>query len=169
MPNSSSPSQTLLKLTDRKIATLQRVRLISRLLDSAITIPGTKYRFGLDPVIGLIPGIGDVLGTTIGAYIVLEAVSLGLPAATLGRMAINVLLDGLVGTVPILGDWFDFGWKANSKNVALIEAHVNNPHSSRTANRWFLVCLFIGFLLCVIGLISLGVVLAQLLSQAVRI
>ncbi len=169
MPNSSSPVRPLAKLTDTKTATLQRVRLISRLLDSAITIPGTKYRFGLDPVLGLIPGIGDVLGTTIGAYIVLEAVRLGLPSATLGRMAVNVLLDGLVGTIPFLGDWFDFGWKASSKNVALIEAHLNNPHSSQKANRWFLLCLFVGFLLCVIGLISLGVLLAQFLSQAVRV
>jgi hypothetical protein len=100
------------------------VWVLSQLLDNAIAIPGTRYRIGLDPIIGLIPGIGDLLGAVLSGYIILEAARAEVPAFTLARMLVNVGVDTLVGAVPALGDVFDAAWKSNTKNVALLERHL---------------------------------------------
>ncbi|NJN30662.1 MAG: DUF4112 domain-containing protein [Synechococcales cyanobacterium RM1_1_8] len=128
---------------------LQQLQRLSHLLDNAIAIPGTSYRFGLDPFLGLVPGAGDVAGTALSAYIVIQAARWKLPTATLLRMLGNVCLDWLVGTLPMLGDLFDLGWKANARNVALLENHLNAPQTSQAADRWvvFLVIGALGLLL----------------------
>jgi hypothetical protein len=102
----------------------RRVRVLSKLLDNSIPIPGTGYKIGLDPIIGLIPGIGDLLGAVLSGYIILEAARAEVPAFTLARMLVNVGVDTLVGAVPALGDVFDAAWKSNTKNVALLERHL---------------------------------------------
>ena len=99
---------------------LQRLRALSRLLDSAFPLPG-GYRIGLDGIIGLIPGFGDIAGSIASSYIIVESARLGASTATLLRMAMNVLVESLVGLVPFLGDLFDIVWKANEKNMALME------------------------------------------------
>lgn len=88
-------------------ASLKRLRQISHVLDKAIPVPGTKVRIGLDPILGLLPGGGDVLTGLMSVYIVFEGARMGVPAATLGRMGTNIVLDVLTGTVPVLGDLFD--------------------------------------------------------------
>ncbi len=88
---------------------LKTVRVLARLLDDAIPIPGTSIRIGLDPIIGLVPGLGDIAGGIASAYIVLAAARLGAPKAMLLRMAANVAIDTVVGGVPVLGDLFDAG------------------------------------------------------------
>lgn len=103
---------------------LRRARAVARLLDSSIPIPGTGRRIGIDPILGLIPFVGDFGGAILSGYIVLAAAQAGAPTLTLVRMIGNVGLDSLVGAVPLLGDLFDAAWKANSKNVALLERHV---------------------------------------------
>jgi hypothetical protein len=103
---------------------LRRARAVARLLDSSIPIPGTGRRIGIDPILGLIPFVGDFGGAILSGYIVLAAAQAGAPTVTLIRMIGNVGLDSLVGAVPLLGDLFDAAWKANSKNVALLERHV---------------------------------------------
>lgn len=113
---------------------LARVRMLARALDSAAGIPGTKLRVGLDPLLGLIPGAGDLVGAALSGYIVLTGVQLGAPRAVVMRMIANVAIDTLVGTVPVLGDLFDAGWKSNVRNVALIERHVAEPGASRTSS-----------------------------------
>lgn len=128
---------------------LTQLQRLSHLLDNAIAIPGTNYRIGLDPFLGLVPGAGDVAGTALSAYIVIQAARWKLPAATLLRMLGNVCMDWLVGTIPLLGDLFDVGWKSNARNVSLLEDHLASPQQSQAADRWvvFLVFAVLGLLL----------------------
>jgi len=163
---SQSVSQ-LSSLTTHPKLSLQRLRKLSRLLDTAIGIPGTKFRIGLDPIFGLIPGVGDLVGTALSAYIVIEAARLGLPKAILGRMVFNVFLEGVVGAVPVFGDLFDAAWKANVRNVALLEAHLNAPQENKQANRWFIFLLLAGLLIFAVGLATLSVLIIRLLLSAV--
>jgi hypothetical protein len=104
-------------------------------LDSAIVVPGTRFRVGLDALIGLVPGIGDLIGTAISAYIVAAAARRGLPSSVLLRMALNVGLEALVGVVPIVGDLFDAAWKANQRNVALLRQYAAVPHRTHGQSR----------------------------------
>lgn len=95
------------------------------LMDGAIPVPGTKFRFGLDSIIGLIPGVGDVIGFVIGAGILYESVRIGVPRAMVGKMLGNAALDALGGLVPGLGDLFDFAFKSNRRNVKLLTEHLD--------------------------------------------
>ncbi|WP_238993950.1 DUF4112 domain-containing protein [Halobellus captivus] len=106
---------------------LVRLRRLSRLLDSAVEIPGTNVRIGLDPILGLLPGVGDVTATAASAYVVAEAAALGAPRATLARMCLNLLVDALIGSVPLVGDAFDAVWRANDRNVRLLESRLSEP------------------------------------------
>ena len=146
---------------------MQRLRKLSRLLDNAFGIPGTSYRIGLDPILGLVPGAGDFMGTALSTYIVIEAARLGLPRATLGRMVFNILCESVVGTIPVVGDLFDFAWKANVKNIALLEAHLDVPQVSQRADRWFIFLLLAGLIVFCVGLVTLSVLIVRLLVSAV--
>ncbi|MGI4755896.1 MAG: DUF4112 domain-containing protein [Janthinobacterium lividum] len=95
--------------------------LLSHILDDFLRIPGTQIRFGLDGVIGLIPGIGDIIGAMASWIIILAAWLRGVPRVTLARMLANVAIETIIGTVPVLGDAFDIAWKANRRNFALLE------------------------------------------------
>ena len=99
---------------------IARLDALATLLDTAILIPGTNVRFGLDALIGLVPGIGDMVTTLLSLYIVREARALGAPRHVILRMLGNVALDGLVGAVPLAGDLFDVMWRANRRNMALL-------------------------------------------------
>ena len=116
-------------------ARLGRVRRLSTLLDSAITIPRTRITVGLDPILGIVPGVGDVVPTAASAYIVAEAAALGVPRATLLRMCLNLLVDAVVGSVPLVGDAFDAVWRANDRNVRLLEARLADPDGERRDRR----------------------------------
>ena len=98
-----------------------RARSIARLLDTAFRIPGTNIRFGLDGILGLIPGVGDVAGAALSGYVILTAARAGAPNTLLARMLANVGLDALVGAVPLLGDLFDVAFRANVRNAALLD------------------------------------------------
>ena len=111
-------------LTARERAALKRVRTASKLLDEAIRIPGIGYRVGIDPLIGVIPVSGDTVGAVFSMYIVAEAARLGTPPKTLLRMLVNIAIDTGAGSVPIAGDLFDVVWKANKRNVSLLENHL---------------------------------------------
>jgi hypothetical protein len=105
---------------------LQRLRWVAWLLDRSIPL-GNGWSVGLDPLIGLIPGVGDFITTAASFYILFEAGRLGLPASVLLRMVANIAIDTLVGAIPVVGDLFDFAWQSNSRNLRLIEAHYS-PH-----------------------------------------
>ena len=147
---------------------LERLRQAARLLDSAVQLPGTRFRFGLDPLIGLVPGIGDAIGAIFSTMIVFQAARLGAPKATLVRMMANVAVDTLVGEIPLLGDLFDFGWKSNTRNIALLEQHLDRPVAAKVASRRVLFLLGLGLLLLFAGVIAFGIVLAHFLLQSVR-
>jgi len=104
-------------------ATLDALRRWAVLLDSAFRIPGTRIRFGLDAIVGLIPGLGDISTPAFAVLLLLQAVRMRLPAIVQVRMVVNAALDMLLGLVPILGDLADIGWKANLRNLALLERH----------------------------------------------
>jgi hypothetical protein len=105
---------------------LDRLERISQLLDSAFVIPGTQIRLGLDPLLGLIPGIGDLAGLLLAAYIIQQSARFGAPRRALAIMTFNILLEAVVGAIPILGDVFDIYYKANRRNVALLRRYIQS-------------------------------------------
>jgi len=110
---------------------LARMRFLSRLLDNAILLPG-GYRIGLDPLMGLVPGVGDFLGGTLSLWMIYDAARLGISKRTLARMGLNVLLDSTVGAVPVVGDVMDALWKSNARNMRLVEAEYQPGQKGRT-------------------------------------
>ncbi len=127
-----------------KTATLTRLRRLSRLLDSAFRIPIINYRVGLDAIVGLVPGVGDAVMLVPALYIIFEAYRLGAPAGTLARMVFNVGLETLIGSVPLLGDLFDATWKANLRNLRLLEQHLGpgiTPTFEAPSNRGLILLL----------------------------
>jgi hypothetical protein len=104
-------------------------------LDSAIAVPGTRFRVGLDALVGLIPGVGDLTGMLMSSYIIAVAARRGAPPAALARMAINVALEAFVGAVPILGDVFDALWRSNERNVRLLRQHRLDPRAVHRQSR----------------------------------
>lgn len=135
---------------------LQRIQKLAWLLDNSIPIPGTGLRIGLDPIIGLIPGLGDAVGGLFSAYIVVEAARLGAAGSTIFRMCWNVLLEVVIGMVPLLGDLFDAGWKANARNITLIERHLDDHRLARKRDRGFLLALGTGLCLAVGAVLGTG-------------
>jgi hypothetical protein len=109
--------------TDRR-ASLARLEALSVLLDSALAIPGTRIRLGADAALGLVPGVGDAVSAALALYIVWEAQRLGLPRSKLARMLGNVALDGIVGSIPLLGDIFDIAFKSNRRNLRILREHL---------------------------------------------
>ncbi|CAC5344386.1 MULTISPECIES: DUF4112 domain-containing protein [Planktothrix] len=136
---------------------VRRMRSLSTLLDNAIRVPGTSIGFGIDPILGLIPGGGDILGGVLSIYIVFEAFKLGLPRETLITMVSNIALETITGTVPVFGDIFDVAWKANVKNVELLEDYVNSPELGEKADPWFVFLLLGGLLLLIILIAIVGI------------
>lgn len=104
-------------------ARLQRIERLAHLMDDSIAIPGTDLRVGLEAVVGLIPGLGDLATALVSLHIISEARKLGVPKKTISKMIWNVVVDTVVGAVPGAGDVFDAFWKANRKNIALIKRH----------------------------------------------
>jgi hypothetical protein len=140
---------------------LAKLQALANLMDSAFQVPGTPVRVGLDGILGLIPGAGDTVSALMSVYILYEARRLGISRLTLNRMATNVALDALVGTVPFAGDLFDVHWKANQKNVQLLRLHLEAPVSAQTMSTRFSDWLFFGGLMAVvIATVALSVTLA---------
>jgi hypothetical protein len=147
---------------------LERLRQVGWVLDSSFRIPGTSIRFGIDAIIGLVPGLGDLIAGALSLYIIAESARLGVPRSLLARMGWNVAVDTFVGEIPILGDLFDVAWKANMRNLALLEAHLQQPIASTTSNRGFVVMLCLGLLLLTAGAIALAVLLFRFFDGMLR-
>lgn len=128
-------------------------------------MPGTQLRIGLDPLVGLVPGIGDALGALVASYVLVEAMQVGVPTSMLLRMLANIAIDALLGTVPIIGDVFDVVWTANLRNVALLEHHVADPGAAHTASRRWLVLVAAALLVLVAGGLALGWLLTRTLLR----
>jgi hypothetical protein len=115
---------------------LRRLRDLSHLLDDSIPVPGTTYRIGIEPLIGLLPVVGDAVGMAISAYVFSVAARSGVPRATLGRIAVVLWLDAVVGSVPLFGDLFDAYWKANLRSADLLDARLADPASAAADRRY---------------------------------
>ncbi|QIR41109.1 DUF4112 domain-containing protein [Tolypothrix sp. PCC 7910] len=109
----------------KRLATLNRIRKLSRLMDTSIRIPGIGFRIGIDPIIGLVPGAGDLISTAFSAYIIFLATRFGIPRQDLTKMIFNVGLEAVVGTVPLVGDLFDAFYKSNIRNLDILEQHLS--------------------------------------------
>lgn len=133
---------------------MARLRHLATLLDGAIGIPGTKFRFGLDPLLGLIPGVGDLVGGVLSLFIVLSAARLGVSGSVIGRMMLNIVMDTAVGTVPVLGDIFDAGWKSNLRNVDLIEQHFDAPQRLQRRSTGLMLLVILAGGLALVGAIA---------------
>jgi hypothetical protein len=156
MPKPTPSTSRSKRSTETELAQL---RQLSHLWDQAIGIPGTKWRIGLESIIGLLPIGGDWIGLVMSSYILFHAVKFNLPRSIMLRMVINILIDAIVGAVPILGDLFDTTWKANTKNVNLLEAHLKSPQKNQSADKLMLWLLFVGCILFVVLLFGISVTL----------
>ena len=125
------------------------------LLDNSIKIPGTSWKIGLDGILGLIPGVGDLAAGGLSTYILYQAVKLKVPKAVLARMALNILLESVIGVIPIFGDLFDFIFKANQRNVDLMRKYVLNPRDTTRQSALTLIALLV-FFIVVLGFMVWG-------------
>jgi len=141
---------------------LEELRRLAVLLDSAFRIPGTNLRFGLDAVLGLIPGLGDMSTPAFSVLILVQGVRMRLPLVVQSRMVLNAALDMLFGLVPVVGDLIDIGWKANLRNLALLERHAR-PGVPPARSDYIFVAVFIAILALVA--IAPIVLMAWLLSR----
>lgn len=133
----------------KQIKIEESLETLSTYLDGLFKVPGTTWRFGLDSLIGLIPNVGDITTSLVSFYILIAGVRYGVPKITLVRMAFNIGLDYLVGTIPFFGDAFDFFWKANQQNMDLIRTRGKGQGHGTTGDYVF-VFLIIGILLAVL-------------------
>jgi hypothetical protein len=137
------------QLTPGQMQRLEALRHISRLLDSALVVPGTSYRIGLDPILGLVPGIGDLVSPLFAGFLLWQGRDLGLPRVVQLRMIFNVAIDTLTGVIPIVGDLFDFAWKANDKNLALLERYALEERPASPGD-W----LFVGGMIVLLAMLA---------------
>lgn len=141
--------------TNAKLAKLQNLRKLSDLWDRSLGVPGTRFRVGLESLVGLLPVGGDFIGILMSVYILFQALQFKLPKSVLAKMIFNIVIDGAVGSIPILGDIFDTTWKANTKNVNLLEAHLRGQIKTRPRDEWFINIVLVILVLILIGIISL--------------
>lgn len=136
-------------------------RWIALLMDDLIRVPGTKFRFGIDPLIGLIPGLGDTGSAMVSALALIQAARHGMPKIVLGRMATNILLNELIGIVPIVGDAFSFWFKSNARNHELIKQHICGVRKAGRGD-WIFV---IGVLVLLVVIVAAGIVVSLFVLQ----
>lgn len=141
----------LRSLTPAQQARLATIRRIAELLDSAFVIPGTSYRIGLDPIIGLIPMVGDLASPIFTIGLLWQAYDLGIPKVVQLRMMFNAAIDALIGAIPVAGDLFDFAWKSNQWNLALLELHAYEERHPAVGD-WVFVLAMMTLLLAIAAL-----------------
>ena len=155
--NNSETETTSLKKLDR----------VAWYLDSAVPIPGTRLRLGVDPLIGLVPVVGDTIGALLSCYILNQASRMGAPLSVLVRMVFNILIDAMVGAIPLLGDLFDVAWRANRRNVELLRRYQDQPTRTVWQSRALATVLIVTVLAVVIAIGWLMVTLIGAIWQAI--
>lgn len=136
---------------------LNRYAQIARVFDEAFRIPGTPWRFGLDAILGLVPGVGDLIAALAGVYGVLLARELDAPASVQVRMIGNLLLDTAVGSVPLIGDVFDVAFKAHVRNRVVLEQWIEHPRETRRTSRALLLLAALALVALVGTLVALAI------------
>ena len=136
---------------------LIRLKRLSERLDNTFTIPGTKYKIGIEALIGAVPIIGDLIGGILASYIMYSGMKMGAPPRIIARMAVNIAIDFAIGSIPIIGDLFDLVWKANKKNVELIEDATLDDKEEQKLNYLIitaLILVLLGILLLILTMFS---------------
>ena len=136
---------------ERFRAAERRIGRVTHALDELVAVPGTPVRVGLDPIVGLIPVVGDVVSGIVGAWVIGEAARFGVPRIVLGRMVVNLAVDVAIGAIPLLGDLYDVAFRSNSRNLALFRRHALEPDASTRGDQAF----FLGLLLLMVGVVWL--------------
>ena len=150
---------------ERRTRSLAEVEALAWLLDNSIPVPGTGgRRFGIDAVIGLVPGVGDIVSGALGLIVVWRGSRMGLPRIVVGRMLLNTLLDIAVGAIPILGDAFDLWFKASTRNLGLMRRHLERPDTS-TRDDWMAVLLMVGVVVAII--VAIGWLIVSVIAALV--
>ncbi len=139
----------------------ERLGRLAWLLDSSIPIPGTAFSIGLEALIGLFPVVGDLAGVLLSSYILKEAAALGVSRSILARMAFNVALEGLVGMIPFAGDVFDAAYKANQRNVRLLNDYLDRPAEAVRSSGFFVAFLLAGTAAFLVAAGAAGLLLAR--------
>jgi hypothetical protein len=155
LPPGESPLQSRTGM-GRNLFADENLDLLAHVLDDCFRVPGTSIRFGLDGIIGLVPGLGDILAGLASCIIVIAAWFRGVPYVTLLRMGVNIGIEVLVGTIPIFGDFFDIAWKANRRNYALMTRHLRQPRQHTWKDYGFLAAM----LLALVAIFATPVILA---------
>ncbi len=130
-------------------------------MDDLLRVPGAKFRFGIDPLIGLIPGIGDTGSAMVSALALIQAARYGLPKIVLARMSVNILVNELIGIIPGIGDAFSFWFKSNARNHQLLKEHMGAPRKSQRSD-WIFV---IGVLLALVAIAAAGIAVSFFVLQ----
>jgi len=147
---------------------LRIARFLADLLDQRFTIPGTSIRVGLDPILGLLPGFGDLLANLTGSAILLIAAQFEIPKIVLLRMGLNIAVNALIGAIPLFGDVVSIWFRSNVKNVQLLERYANTSRRESTAGHWlFVITLVVALLLLLVSLLAGLVWLISLLADSV--
>lgn len=149
---------------ERFRAAERRIGRVTHALDDLIAVPGTPVRVGLDPIIGLIPVVGDVVSGIVGAWVIGEAARFGVPRIVLGRMVVNLAVDLAIGAIPLLGDLFDVAFRSNTRNLALFRRHALEPDASTRGDQAF----FLGLALLVVGVVWLILTALGAIWQVLR-
>jgi hypothetical protein len=140
------------QLSHHQTKSLEQARFLAHLLDDSIPIPFTDFRIGLDPILGLIPAVGDYGSAIASGYLLWSAHKLGASKMTLAQMGVNLLIDAMAGSVPLVGDVFDSAWQANQKNMALLAQDLSQPATRKSrSDRWFAIGLLVLFGLIILG------------------
>lgn len=136
---------------ERFRAVERRIGRVTHALDELVGIPGTPVRVGLDPIVGLIPVVGDAVAAIVGAWVIGEAARFGIPRIVIARMVVNLVVDLAIGAIPFLGDLYDFAFRSNSRNLALFRRHALEPDASTRGDQAF----FAGLALLAVGVLWL--------------
>ncbi|MBX5462754.1 MAG: DUF4112 domain-containing protein [Steroidobacteraceae bacterium] len=144
---------------------LRRYAVLAYLFDQIFRVPGTSWRFGLDAIIGLVPGAGDIITGVIGTYGVIIARQLGAPLSVQARMLLNLTIDTVIGAIPLLGDLFDFAFKAHVRNRELLERWLATPHRTQRTSALLLVAFILAMTVLVVGAVWLAVIIVRALIQ----
>jgi len=155
LTNQSLESESRPKASDARDSQARELELLAHWMDTVFEIPVLKLRFGLDALLGLLPGGGDVGAALASIYILGAANRYGIPRITVLRMALNIALDVLIGAIPVVGDLFDVYWKSNQRNVAILRKHLTATSSTapglRRADSWFVTAIIVVLCLLIVS------------------
>lgn len=133
-------------------------------MDEFIRVPGTKFKFGLDPLLGLLPGVGDTGSALVSAFALIQAARLGVPKILLTRMSLNILINELIGVVPVIGDAFSFWFKSNARNYQIIKDHAAAPGAVARRSDWVFVIVVLALL---VGIVFCGLLVSFLFLREI--